>query len=274
MTAPATAQPLKLEVGGVYRTRDGRRAVITEVDQVEGWRRGYVDREFIGWHPTGEFELNKIEQSPLDLIAEWDAPDADGWIQWSGGECPVPPETVVEVKYDDGEITEPDKASTWDWECGWPEGCNIVAYRVVTPAPEEAPKPSTLPTGDLKATPLAEVGVDPASPGGDQTCVTFMGESARRAIACWNACRGVSTEELEAGATPSLDEADARAAAHFEDVLALRKKLAERTMLAKEMAVACQKAKKRLEPDLVEPGRTVFWELVAVLDKARAAGLV
>ena len=30
--------------------------------------------------------------------------DADGWIPWSGGECPVPTGTVVDVKYRNGSI--------------------------------------------------------------------------------------------------------------------------------------------------------------------------
>ena len=25
-------------------------------------------------------------------------PDADGWIPWAGGKCPVPPDTLVDVK--------------------------------------------------------------------------------------------------------------------------------------------------------------------------------
>jgi len=32
---------------------------------------------------------------------------------------------------------------------------------------------------------------------------------------------------------------------------------------------ACKEAKKYLEPDLVEPGRTVFWKLVAALQTAQ-----
>ncbi len=38
---------------------------------------------------------------------------------------------------------------------------------------------------------------------------------------------------------------------------------------APELYEACAQAKKYLEPDLVEPGRTVFWNLVAALAKAR-----
>ena len=29
-------------------------------------------------------------------------PDADGWINWYGGECPVSDETIIEVKFKSG----------------------------------------------------------------------------------------------------------------------------------------------------------------------------
>lgn len=37
---------------------------------------------------------------------------------------------------------------------------------------------------------------------------------------------------------------------------------------APDLLAACEKAKKFLVPDLVEPGRTVFWELVFAIRKA------
>ena len=37
---------------------------------------------------------------------------------------------------------------------------------------------------------------------------------------------------------------------------------------APELLEACKQAKKHLERDLVEPGRTVFWNLVAAIAKA------
>ena len=38
---------------------------------------------------------------------------------------------------------------------------------------------------------------------------------------------------------------------------------------APDLLAACEAAKKYLEPDLVEPGRTVFWRLVAAIKTAR-----
>lgn len=37
---------------------------------------------------------------------------------------------------------------------------------------------------------------------------------------------------------------------------------------APDLLEACKLAKKYLEPDLVEPGRTVFWKLVDAIKKA------
>jgi len=36
---------------------------------------------------------------------------------------------------------------------------------------------------------------------------------------------------------------------------------------------ACKEAKKYLEPDLVEPGRTVFWKLVKAIAHAESKGM-
>ena len=66
------------------------------------------------------------------------------WIEWHGGECPVPPDTMVEVRYRSAilPISAADLAcrENWDWqpsEHGLTGSFDIVAYRVVS----EGPKP-------------------------------------------------------------------------------------------------------------------------------------
>jgi len=55
----------------------------------------------------------------------------DDWIPWNGGNCPVPPNTLVEVKFDSGEPPIIHlKARLYYWGNN-PEYSNIVAYRVV-----------------------------------------------------------------------------------------------------------------------------------------------
>ena len=54
--------------------------------------------------------------------------DADGWIEWNGGECPVGEGDRIDVKFSDGDEFF-DVGSDWDW--GVDAGsCNIIAYRL------------------------------------------------------------------------------------------------------------------------------------------------
>ena len=57
-------------------------------------------------------------------------PASDGWTAWEGGECPVAPETLVEIRFWDGEINGPYKADEWDWDRLF-RVADIVAYRIV-----------------------------------------------------------------------------------------------------------------------------------------------
>ena len=51
------------------------------------------------------------------------------WIKWHGGECPVPPETMVQVKLRGGIVGEL-RAGDYLWRCGIGDG-DIVEYCVV-----------------------------------------------------------------------------------------------------------------------------------------------
>ena len=61
--------------------------------------------------------------------------DADGWIEWGGGECPVHPYDVVDYKMQDGsESSRPEKAGDLRWDfCVKTEPYAIVAYRLHKP---------------------------------------------------------------------------------------------------------------------------------------------
>ncbi|WP_336747864.1 hypothetical protein [Pantoea vagans] len=52
------------------------------------------------------------------------------WIEWGGGERPVNPVTMVEVKIKSGKILPPEIATYWDWS-----NKNLIAYRII---PERA----------------------------------------------------------------------------------------------------------------------------------------
>lgn len=52
------------------------------------------------------------------------------WHGWNGGDCPVHPDSVVDVKFSDGEECEEEKAEVWDWESRF---VKIIAFRVTKP---------------------------------------------------------------------------------------------------------------------------------------------
>lgn len=49
-------------------------------------------------------------------------------IKWDGGECPVPPETMVEVRYRNGDTETGNSADEYLWHHGFGE-TEIVEYR-------------------------------------------------------------------------------------------------------------------------------------------------
>lgn len=62
--------------------------------------------------------------------------DADGWIPWDGGKCPLPAGAVHEIKWNDGLVTKYDKPEMWNWG---DDALSIVAYRPILDAePMEA----------------------------------------------------------------------------------------------------------------------------------------
>ena len=63
----------------------------------------------------------------------------DGYTLWFGGECPVHPREKVQVVFNKGTQSDPDKytaASDWNWRWGdnW---TNIIAYKVMASSDEE-----------------------------------------------------------------------------------------------------------------------------------------
>ena len=79
-------------------------------------------------------------ESMRPLLETWEGrmkespPDADGWVPWAGGECPVDENTRLDVRYRDGggECGILAEMFVWNHE---DEGDDIVAYRVAEDAP-------------------------------------------------------------------------------------------------------------------------------------------
>ena len=53
------------------------------------------------------------------------------WIKWNGGECPVPPDTMVEVKFRRGAPEREERAGRYFWNHEG-EDDDIVEYRTIT----------------------------------------------------------------------------------------------------------------------------------------------
>lgn len=112
-----------------------------------GWANGThgsPDSLYHGSYAEGRWGSRELT---IDQILGTDS-DADGWIEWHGGECPVEKGTLVDVRYRGGDVQKAipalkphDKggrvAVYWGHE-GHGDG-NIIAYRLHQPEQEDAP---------------------------------------------------------------------------------------------------------------------------------------
>ena len=80
--------------------------------------------------------MNTIDGGKGTAVAE------GGWIEWHGGECPVPAGTRVSVKFRNGVSTglSGDRVAEYGW-VHYGDASDIVAYRISKPA--EPPAPDT-----------------------------------------------------------------------------------------------------------------------------------
>jgi len=82
--------------------------------------------------------------------------DPDRWIPWPGGECPVAPETEVEIKFSDGVVIRP-RASSVRWNHINTLG-DIVAYRVVHPDTKGHVAPAAISPDDPRVAVVVDAG--------------------------------------------------------------------------------------------------------------------
>lgn len=103
-----------------------------------------------GDEENGESAMNSSEQAFFALPGAPPAPvlDADGWIEWRGGTCPVSAKAMVEVKCRNDTI-ETNDAQWFAWE-HYDDGSDIIAYRVCEPAPPVTPPMSGPTDGGVK----------------------------------------------------------------------------------------------------------------------------
>lgn len=75
---------------------------------------------------------DELEAYLDSLVASEDpTADKDGWIEWNGGECPVPEGTRTEVRFKGQDNAVDNYPEDWNWEKLDSDGC-IIAYRIVS----------------------------------------------------------------------------------------------------------------------------------------------
>lgn len=79
----------------------------------------------------------------------------DGWVDWAGGECPVPADTIVSMRYRNGVFGTTRRADECWWGSELGEGydgsADIVAYRIVAPANERVTPPRQIQSSPITA---------------------------------------------------------------------------------------------------------------------------
>ena len=76
-----------------------------------------------------------IENMPIPTFKLVVAPttttaDSDGWIEWNGGDCPIDPNIMVEIKHRIEESTATNRAKVYRWDHKDNNG-DIIAYRII-----------------------------------------------------------------------------------------------------------------------------------------------
>lgn len=90
-----------------------------------------------GWF-TMTFKAKKIKNWHQTILSReeyfhlYPAPDADGWIEWHGGECPVDEGVNVDLKWSDGFEPKAAKPRSFRWQ-HLDSHANIIAYRLHKP---------------------------------------------------------------------------------------------------------------------------------------------
>lgn len=92
----------------------------------DGWKIKYKSTLANDWY---------LAQKPIfDESKEYRVvPDEDGWLPWYGGECPVDPDTMVEVRYKGGPAIGVAQAHSICWEHIDKAG-DVIAYRIIKEA--------------------------------------------------------------------------------------------------------------------------------------------
>jgi hypothetical protein len=93
---------------------------------------GYCQSKWMIDTDTGEIEDTESEITREQYEAALDAKN-EGWIEWGGGKHPpVSTNTVVDVKFKNGNVQSGYPAGEYSWVHAW-QNSNIIAYRLHQP---------------------------------------------------------------------------------------------------------------------------------------------
>jgi hypothetical protein len=109
-----------------------------------GYLEGNIIKYVSRWKDKGGIQDLEKARHYLDKLIEIQsaesnagAANADGWIEWKGGDCPVPYGTMIEVRFRRGNVEGPIKALDIDAGASpafWQHdgiSSDIIAYKVV-----------------------------------------------------------------------------------------------------------------------------------------------
>ena len=77
-----------------------------------------------------EIGAGRIDRPLRERLTNGIKPTEPEWIDWHGGECPVPAGTRVEVRFKTGHTAIDANPEAFDWKVTW-VGYSIVAYRIL-----------------------------------------------------------------------------------------------------------------------------------------------
>lgn len=115
---------IEIKVGQVWRCRDGeQRKVLQKREKGDGFPWGLSDGEIV---TANGRDWSDEQDEGVDLIEL--VKDENGFTIWRGGKCPVPADTIVEVRLA-SEKSWCNPAGNFDWNVEGTAG-DIVAYKV------------------------------------------------------------------------------------------------------------------------------------------------
>lgn len=171
---------MEFKVGQIWRTRGGdlREIVVSPYRNTRGaFPVSAVDvgtaNPCYEYLATGRcYRSIESHEDLVELVL-----DVDGWIEWNGGECPVPEETLVAVRFFNGkEPEEPRRAHLWAWGHRRKVGYEIAAYKVVESVPVPAP------ASEIGTEPAPEIIIEPGE---------YVTRSGYKAVVTVTGLRGV-----------------------------------------------------------------------------------